>query len=159
MFQANPHSFAVTHLAKDGFWPYFRHAAYGPPQIAALKTLCESQLPVNWSDIWMMIYMDDLYCFMISMHLYFMPFHAPKKFGSSEAQLSGHKAASLCMESLNLPFDSIQICPSRTLQSKDGNHLVAVASGSYRIIQNPIRNHPDHTLTYLDLIWFDIFWW
>ena len=99
-----------------------------------------------------MIYMDDLYCFMISMHLYFMPFHAPKKFGSSEAQLSGHKAASLCMESLNLPFDSIQICPSRTLQSKDGNHLVAVASGSYRIIQNPIRNHPDHTLTYLDLI-------
>jgi hypothetical protein len=112
----------------------------------------------GWWFIWM-IYMDDLYCFMISMHLYFMPFHAPKKFGSSEAQLSGHKAASLCMESLNLPFDSIQICPSRTLQSKDGNHLVAVASGSYRIIQNPIRNHPDHTLTYLDLIWFDIFWW
>ena len=84
----------------------------------------------------------------------------PKSSGSSEAQLSGHKAASLCMESLNLPFDSIEICPSRTLQSKDGNHLVANVRGSYRIIQNPIRNHTDHTLTYLDLIiWFDIFWW
>ena len=84
----------------------------------------------------------------------------PKSSGSSEAQLSGHKAASLCMESLNLPFDSIEICPSSTLQSEDGNHLVANVRGSYRIIQNPIRNHTDHTLTYLDLIiWFDIFWW
>lgn len=64
----------------------------------------------------------------------------PPKKGSSEAQLSGHKAASLGMESLNLPFDSIEICPSRTLQSEDGNHLVAVAGGSYRIIQNPTES-------------------
>ena len=156
MFQANSRSFAVRHLAKDGFWLHVQHAAYGSPQIA-LKTLCESQLlpvAIYGCFIWM-IYLDALYIVIIYYivvwfsNVFISKFRTPCLFHalphSHTAPPSDHKAASLCMESLHLPFGSVEVCSSRTLQSKDGHHLW-------------VRNHTDHTLTYLDLndlIWFE----
>lgn len=42
---------------------------------------------------------------------------------ATHGRLSDHEATRLRMKSLNLPLGSVQMRPSRTLQSKDGNHL------------------------------------
>ena len=73
------------------------------------------------------------------------PFEVLQKKKGAPILPSGHKAASLCMEPLNPAFGSVEMCPSRTLQSKDGNHLVA----KQWMIRNQTESHGSYIYIYI----------